>query len=122
MGSQEKTLKECVSPEMLENIEQALKERENLPGKGGLAVENLVKETDAPGPADAPRAPSFQTTCRFGEIKQRHPWGIVVDFRPCSQGGMTEIYAQNLISVENIGPRGCSSGGGWYKSRICYRT
>lgn len=120
--SSEKTLEECLPPETLALIDRIVEESKTPPGASVLEVEDLVDETDVDVPPGVPRAPSFKTVCRHGWVKERHPWGIRVDFRPCSQGGMTDIFAINLVSIQEVGWRGCSSGGSWHKSIICYRS
>ena len=120
----QKTLEECLAPETVTLIDKIVAEGKKPPADAkGLEVEDLCEETEAAPPAGTPKAQgAFRTVCKFGWVKERHPWGIRVDFRPCSVGGMTDIFAVNIVSIEEIGWRGCNAGGSWHKSNVCYRA
>lgn len=111
-------LKEALGQEATELIDRIIANAQKPP-KGEIPIEDPVEEC----PDDPQKAPApFSTVSRFGWVKERHPWGIRVDFRPCSVGGLTDVFAQNLVDIQDVGWRGCSSGGSWYKSIIRYRT
>jgi hypothetical protein len=115
-----KTLEECLSEEMVTHIDQIIQKGNQAPPAEIDTIEDYDGQEDAI-PQDAPQAP-FATIGRFGWIKGRFSWGIRVDFRPCSVGGMTDVFATNIIDIEDVGWRSCNNGSKWYKSIIRYRT
>lgn len=118
MTRDQDSLDEALGLEGIELLETIIAKGQHVP-TGDVPIEN----PEEGGPADAPKAPGASgSVTRFGWIKERHPWGIRVDFRPCSGGGLTDVFAQNLVDIQDVGWRGCSSGGKWYKSIIRYRT
>jgi hypothetical protein len=110
--------RDALSPELIARVDGIVDRGRRPPPRDA----RLPVEEPGVTPPDAPHAPSFGTETRFGWIKERHPWGIRVDFQPCSVGGMTDVFAQNLVDVEDVGWRGCSNGQSWYKSIIRYRA